>query len=62
MKKYEKPSVQVIELQLKENIASVPTTVYKSLTAETATSPEVFQMALSEENIGFTAPEAGIVS
>ncbi|MBQ3181384.1 MAG: hypothetical protein IJB50_01295 [Clostridia bacterium] len=29
MKMYVKPSINVIELQLKENIAAVPTTVYK---------------------------------
>ena len=29
MKMYVKPSIEVIELQLKENIAAVPTTVYK---------------------------------
>ena len=29
MKMYVKPSIEVIELQLKEDIAAVPTTVYK---------------------------------
>lgn len=29
MKMYVKPSIEVIELQLKENIAAVPTTVYR---------------------------------
>jgi len=29
MKMYVKPSISVIELQLKENIAAVPTTVYR---------------------------------
>ena len=29
MKMYVKPSIEVIELQLTENIAAVPTTVYK---------------------------------
>ena len=29
MKMYVKPSIEVIELQLNENIAAVPTTVYK---------------------------------
>lgn len=32
MKMYIKPSIEVIELQLKEDIAAVPTTVYKGKT------------------------------
>lgn len=66
VKSYVKPSFQVIELQLKENIAAVPTTVYKHATA-TNTNAEVFTMALSEANIGFavdgiTIPDAGLDS
>lgn len=61
MKKYVKPSVQVIELQLKENIASIPTTVHIGATANaTNSSAEAFNLALSQANIGFTAIEAGV--
>ena len=66
MKSYVKPSVQVIELQLKENIAAVPTTVYKHATAIN-TDARVFDMALRQANIGFaveglTDTDAGLVS
>lgn len=61
MKRYVKPSVQVIELQLKENIAAIPTTVHIGATANaTNTSSAAFQLALSQANIGFTAVEAGV--
>ena len=48
MKTYVKPSVNVIELQLNENIAAVPTTVYKSSTRGTvaAKSAKAYNMAL----------------
>jgi len=36
MKMYIKPSIEVIELQLKEDIAAVPTTVYKGKTRQTS--------------------------
>lgn len=36
MKMYVKPSIEVIELQLKEDIAAVPTTVYKGKTQKAA--------------------------
>ncbi len=36
MKMYIKPSIEVIELQLKEDIAAVPTTVYKGKAKQTA--------------------------
>lgn len=48
MKKYEKPSVQVIELQIKEDIAALPTTVYKGSNS----SSRAFQMALTAKNTG----------
>ena len=62
MKMYVKPSIQVIELQLKENIAAVPTTVYKGTSAASATRSEAYQMALTSQNIGFYAQEAGVIS
>lgn len=49
MKTYVKPSVNVIELQLNENIAAVPTTVYKSSTrgaASATKSKAAYNMAL----------------
>lgn len=36
MKMYIKPSIEVIELQLKEDIAAVPTTVYKGKAKQTS--------------------------
>ncbi len=53
MKKYVKPSINVIELQLKENIAAVPTTVYKGVTKEAAvTAQKKVQMLLSKAGTG----------
>jgi hypothetical protein len=53
MKKYVKPSINVIELQLKENIAAVPTTVYKGSTRTSALSQQrAVSMALSAEGTG----------
>lgn len=50
---YVKPSVNVIELQLKENIAAVPTTVYKGSTrANAVAAPNKFNLALTEEGSG----------
>ena len=61
MKRYVKPSVQVIELQLKENIAAIPTTVHIGATANpTNSSEQAFNLVLSQKNIGFTAVEAGV--
>ncbi len=54
MKKYEKPLVSVIELQLKENIAAVNTTVYKG-TANAMTQKGVYNMALSQSGTGLNA-------
>lgn len=53
MKKYVKPSINVIELQLKENIAAVPTTVYKgSSRAQAAATQKAVNMALTMEGTG----------
>ncbi|MBQ3118668.1 MAG: hypothetical protein IJC10_02750 [Clostridia bacterium] len=53
MKKYVKPSINVIELQLKENIAAVPTTVYKGSTRENAIAQKrAVSMALSALGTG----------
>ena len=54
MKKYEKPLVSVIELQLKENIAAVNTTVYKGA-GKSMTSQGVYNMALSQNGTGLNA-------
>jgi len=56
MKKYVKPSINVIELQLKENIAAVPTTVFKGSSRATA-SAKTFNLALSTEGSGITNTE-----
>ena len=53
MKMYVKPSVNVIELQLNENIAAVPTTVYKGTTRTTLAQRKV-SMALTSEGTGLT--------
>lgn len=50
MKMYVKPSMNVIELQLKENIAAVPTTVYKGKKDSFAVSNE--NLALSYKGTG----------
>ncbi len=56
MKKYEKPSVQVIELQINEDIAAIPTTVYKGIgPSSSGTSGKVFHMALTQSNAGLTS-------
>lgn len=53
MKKYVKPSINVIELQLKENIAAVPTTVYKGSTRANALEKKsMVNMALTAEGSG----------
>lgn len=53
MKKYVKPSINVIELQLKENIAAVPTTVYKGSTrASAVANKKAVNLALSLEGSG----------
>ncbi len=57
MKRYEKPSVSVIELQLKENIAAVPTTVYKGLTG--TNNSKLVDMALTQEGTGIVAGKYG---
>lgn len=55
MKKYVKPSINVIELQLKENIAAVPTTVYKgSSRTNYVKAQQAVSMALSLEGSGIT--------
>lgn len=66
MRKYEKPSIQVIELQLKENIAAAPKTtihVDSTGTGNTNASAQAFNLALSQANIGFMpSEEAGFTS
>lgn len=61
MKKYEKPSLHVIELQLKEDIAAVPTTVYKGSKTSAVSNGQLVSMALSEGNTGLDK-QAGLVS
>ena len=55
MKMYVKPSVNVIELQLKENIAAVPTTVYKGTSRDNALDNVAkVNLVLSTEGSGIT--------
>jgi len=61
MKMYVKPNMSVIELQLKENIAAVPTTVYKGNTRDTAVAnASKVSMALSQGGTGLTNSEYAI--
>ena len=58
MKMYVKPSVNVIELQLKENIAAVPTTVYKGTSRDNALNNAAkVNLVLSTEGSGITNTE-----
>lgn len=50
MKKYVKPSMNIIELQLKENIAALPTTVYRG--SASGKTSALFNIALSYEKSG----------
>jgi hypothetical protein len=61
MRKYEKPAISVIGLQLKENIAAVPTTVYKG-NASAAPQAQLVNMALSSEGTGLKANGDLVVS
>lgn len=55
MKMYVKPSVNVIELQLKENIAAVPTTVFKGSSRDNALAAATkVNLALSSEGTGLS--------
>lgn len=55
MKMYVKPSVNVIELQLKENIAAVPTTVFKGSSRTSAVAEATaLNIALSSEGSGLS--------
>lgn len=55
MKKYVKPSMNIIELQLKENIAALPTTVYRG----SKSTVNLFNIALSQERSGLNKLEDG---
>ena len=55
MKKYVKPSMNIIELQLKENIAALPTTVYKG----SKSTKNLLNIALSHENTGLSERSDG---
>lgn len=61
MRKYEKPVISVIGLQLKENIAAVPTTVYKGQAAGMSQG-QLVDMALSEGGTGLKADGNLVVS
>ncbi len=50
MKKYVKPSMNIIELQLKENIAALPTTVFKG--SKINKQSALLNIALSAANTG----------
>ncbi len=61
MRKYEKPVISVMDLQLRENIAAVPTTVYKGKSS-TYTSAALVQMSLTGDATGLKADGEIIVS
>ena len=61
MRRYEKPVISVINLQLKENIAAVPTTVYKG-NASTMSQAQLVDMALSQGGTGLKADGNLVVS
>ena len=61
MRKYEKPVISVIGLQLKENIAAVPTTVYKGQAAGMSQG-QLVDIALSAEGTGLTKDGELVVS
>ena len=50
MKRYEKPSIHVMDLQLKENIAAVDATVYTGMET-TYSNSQLMSMALGVDNI-----------
>lgn len=52
MKRYEKPAISVINLQLRENIAAVPTTVFKGSKASMPSAGSLVSMALTEKATG----------
>ena len=54
MKMYVKPSIEVIELQLKENIAAVPTTVYRGSKSNGMGTGTKCDIALNAQNTGLT--------
>jgi len=56
MRKYEKPVISVIGLQLKENIAAVPTTVYKGQ-ASGMSNGDLVDIVLSSEGTGLAKGE-----
>ena len=58
MKKYVKPSMNIIELQLKENIAALPTTVYRG----SKSTKNLLNIALSSERTGLQKLEDGGVN
>lgn len=60
MKRYEKPAISVMSLQLKENIADVSTTVMKG-TARTMSESALVKMALSSSATGL-AQRDGLVA
>jgi hypothetical protein len=63
MRKYVKPSINVIELQLRENIAAVPTTIFKGSTkaAALATDGVLSQVDLTTNGTGLTERSDGLV-
>ena len=60
MRTYVKPALNVIGLELKENIAAVPTTVYKG-TSE-VNQATLINMALSAEGTGLAKDGTYVVS
>ncbi len=58
MKRYEKPAISVINLQLRENIAAVPTTVFKGSKASMPSAGSLVSMALTEKATGIKTADS----
>ena len=59
--RYEKPIVNVIDLQIKENIAAVETSVYKGATVNAAQYVDTKAVALKASETGLAAAD-GLVA
>ena len=59
MRKYEKPSISVMNLQLKEDIAAATDVSLFKGNANNTPSATLVQMALSQEGTGITKAQGG---
>lgn len=61
MRKYEKPVISVMDLQLREDIAAIPTTVYKGKSSSYSNAALV-HMALTNDATGLAKDGIIVVS